>query len=459
MDGDAKRRRLVGLRARIVVMFSLAGLTLTAVLSLLTYHLARQFLVDQREGLVTRQAFVNARLANDALTVEEVDPSRLLAQLPQEPGSRVLIRVEGTWYASTVGGGPGSLPESVRQAVESGAASRQRVTIGGVTQVVVGTPLTPSGTLYFESFSMRELEDTLRALATALLVASLVTTALGALGGWHASRLVLSPLQYVSRASSHIASGALGTRLRADGDRDLEPLVESFNSMADALQGRIEREARFSSDVSHELRTPLTALATAVQVLRSREEDVPPRTRAAIDVLENQISYFERLVLDLLEISRYDAGANTLSLEPVDLESFVRDTVGAVDCAPVRVARVPRGPLLIDKRRVERILVNLIENARVHAGGLRSVTIDSGSDYVEIALIDEGAGIRDTERLVIFERFWRGSSTRHSGSRGTGLGLALVAEHARLHGGTVRVEPNLPNGSVFILRLPARDDT
>ncbi|CAB4926424.1 unannotated protein [freshwater metagenome] len=136
----------------------------------------------------------------------------------------------------------------------------------------------------------------------------------------------------------------------------------------------------------------------------------------------------------------------------------MRDTVGAVDCAPVRVACVPRGPLLIDKRRVERMLVNLIENARVHAGGLRSVTIDSGSDYVEIALIDEGAGIRETERLVIFERFWRGSGTRHSGSRGTGLGLALVAEHARLHGGTVRVEPNLPNGSVFILRLPARDD-
>lgn len=456
MAEDAKRRRLVGLRARIVVMFSLAGLTLTAVLSLLTYHLARQFLVDQREGLVTRQAFVNARLANDALTVEEVDPSRLLAQLPQEPGSRVLIRVENVWYASTVGGGPDSLPESVRQAVESGSASRQRVNVGGVTQVVVGTPLTPSGAFYFESFSMRELEDTLRALATALLVASLVTTALGALGGWYASRLVLSPLQHVSRASRHIARGALGTRLRADGDRDLEPLVESFNSMADALQRRIEREARFSSDVSHELRTPLTALATAVQVLRSREEDVPPRTRAAIDVLENQISYFERLVLDLLEISRYDAGANTLSLEPVDLESFVRDTVSAIDSAPVRVARVPRGPLLIDKRRVERMLVNLVENARVHAGGLRSVTIDAGSDYVEIVLIDEGAGIRETERLLIFERFWRGSSTRHSGSRGTGLGLALVAEHARLHGGTVRVEPNSPNGSMFILRLPAR---
>ena len=139
MTRRVRRRRLVGLRARIIVAFTLAGLTLTAVLSVLTYHLARQFLVDQREGLVTRQAFVNARLANDALTVEEVDPSRLLGQLPQEPGSRVLIRVENVWYASTVGGGPDSLPESVRQAVEAGSASRQRVSINGVTQVVVGT--------------------------------------------------------------------------------------------------------------------------------------------------------------------------------------------------------------------------------------------------------------------------------------------------------------------------------
>lgn len=450
-----RRRRLVWLRARIVVASTLAGLTLTALLSGLTYHLARQFLVDQREGLVTRQAFVNARLANDALTVEDLDPSRLLAQLPQEPSSRVLMRVDNIWYASTVGGGPDSLPEAVRQAVENGTAARQRVKVGGVAQVVVGTPLTPSGTLYFESFSMGELEDTLNALATALLVASAVTTALGALGGWWAARLVLSPLQDVSRASSHIASGALGTRLEAEGDRDLETLVESFNAMADALQRRIEREARFSSDVSHELRTPLTALATAVQVLRSREDDLPPRTRAAIDVLENQISYFERLVLDLLEISRYDAGANRLALEPVDVEAFVRDLLAPIDPAPVRMHRPPGGPVLVDKRRLERMLVNLVDNAKVHAGGVRAVDIDAADGWVDIAVEDNGPGIRDAERSLIFERFWRGSSSRHAGSRGTGLGLALVAEHARLHGGSVRVEPVEPHGSRFVLRLPS----
>jgi two-component system sensor histidine kinase MtrB len=451
---DARRHRLVGLRARIVVTFGFAGLTLTVLLSMLTFHLARQFLVAQREELVTRQAFVNARLANDSINAGDIDASRVLGQLPQEPGARVLLRVSGIWYASTVGAGPDALPVSVRDSVELGNAARQRVRLDGVTQVVVGTPLTPSGALYFESFSMEELDDTLRLLTTALLVASIVTTALGAAAGWYASRLVLSPLQHVSRASSHIASGALDTRLRADGDPDLEPLVESFNAMADALQTRIEREARFSSDVSHELRTPLTALATAVQVLRSRERDLPERTRGALDVLDNQLRYFERLVLDLLEISRFDAGANTLALEPVDLESFVRDTVGALSDAPVRVAHAPERPVQIDKRRVERILVNLVENAAMHAGGVREVVLDAAPETVEIAVVDEGPGVRDADRPLLFDRFWRGSNTRHSGSRGTGLGLALVAEHARLHGGTVRVEPTEPHGATFVVRLP-----
>lgn len=437
-----------------MVTFGLAGLTLTVLLSMLTFHLARGFLVEQREELVTRQAFVNARLANDALAADDVDPSRLLGQLPQELGSRVLLRVDGIWYASTVGAGPDALPASVRNAVELGSAARQRVEVRGVTQIVVGTPLTPSGAFYFESFSMAALDDTLRLLATALLVASVVTTALGAATGWYASRLVLSPLQHVSRASRHIASGALETRLRADGDPDLEPLVESFNAMADALQTRIEREARFSSDVSHELRTPLTALATAVQVLRSRERDLPERTRGALDVLDNQLRYFERLVLDLLEISRFDAGANTLALEPVDFGAFVHDTVEGLTSAPVRIVEAFEEPVWIDKRRIERVLVNLVENASAHAGGVREVVVTARPEAVEIAVVDDGPGVREADRPFLFDRFWRGSNTRHSGTRGTGLGLALVAEHVRLHGGSVRVEPTVPQGTTFVVQIP-----
>jgi len=299
---------------------------------------------------------------------------------------------------------------------------------------------------------MHELEDTLRALATALLVASLVTPR--SVRWWLVREpAVLSPLQHVSRASSHIARGALGTRLRADGDRDLEPLVESFNSMADALQRRIEREARFSSDVSHDCARRWTASGHRRSGARSREEDLPPRTRAAIDVLENQSRTSSASCSTSSRISRYDAGANTLSLEPVDLESFVRDTVSAIDTAPSARSRAPRA----DAHRQASRRAHARQPGRERTcarGGLRDVTIDATSDYVEIALADEGAGIRDSERSLIFERFWRGSSTRHSG-------LAVPAwagarrRTRRLHGGSVRVEPTVPNGSTFILRLPA----
>jgi signal transduction histidine kinase len=306
-------------------------------------------------------------------------------------------------------------------------------------------------------FPLRELNQTLRALATSLAVASLVTTALGAVGGWYASRRVLVPLQRVSSASERIARGALGTRLRAPGDTDLEPLVESFNAMADALQDRIEREVRFAQDVSHELRTPLTALATAVQVLQSRTDEMPPRVKAAIEVLESQIDYFERLVLDLLEISRYDSGVNELMNEDIEPVSFIRQTLAPLDSAPLRVTTQMPPVVSVDKRRVERMLANLVENAQVHAGGVDAVELAANNGTLQISVIDHGPGIPSAERAFVFERFRRGTTSATNSVKGTGLGLALVAEHARLHGGTVELEPVDPSGCRFTVSLPIGD--
>jgi signal transduction histidine kinase len=303
-------------------------------------------------------------------------------------------------------------------------------------------------------FPLRELNETLAALAAALVVASLVTTVVGAGAGWYSSRRVLMPLQRVSSASGRIADGALDTRLEADGDVDLQPIVDSFNAMADALQDRIEKEARFASDVSHELRTPLTALATAVQVLQSRAQEMPVRVRAALDVLESQIQYFERLVLDLLEISRYDAGVNELAEEEVEPVSFVRQTVAPLDHVPLRTTTAMPEAVWIDKRRVERILANLIENAQLHAGGVDAVEVAANDGSWQISVIDNGPGIAAADRPFVFERFRRGTASATKGVRGTGLGLALVAEHARLHGGSVDVEPGDPGGCRFIVSLP-----
>jgi signal transduction histidine kinase len=443
-----------GLRGRFIAAFASAGLLLTLVLSFLTYELTRSYLTDQRERSATRQAFANARLANSVLDADVSDPRRLLDSLPAESESRVLINVSGTWFSSDVGLSEASIPSDFVASVVGGNAARQRIGLDGVTQLVIGTPLGTTDAAYFEVFPLQELNQTLRALATSLAVASIVTTVLGAAAGWYASRRVLVPLQRVSSASERIARGALGTRLRAAGDNDLQPLVDSFNAMADALQDRIEKEARFASDVSHELRTPLTALATAVHVLQSRVDEMPTRVRAAIDVLESQIEYFERLVLDLLEISRYDAGVNELASEDVEPVAFVRQTLAPLDSAPLRVTTPMPHVVSIDKRRVERILANLVENAQVHAGGVDSVELAADDGTLRISVVDHGPGIPPEDRAFVFERFRRGTTSATNAVKGTGLGLALVAEHARLHGGFVEMQPGDPSGCRFTVSLP-----
>jgi signal transduction histidine kinase len=453
------RGHVLGLRGRFIAAFAGAGLLLTVVLSLLTYELTRSYLTGQREKSATRQAFANARLANSVLGADDSDPRGLLDSLPAESDSSVLINVSGTWFSSDVGLSEESLPADFVELVAAGKAARQRILDNGGTHLVIGTPLGSADATYFEVFPLRELNQTLRALATSLAVASAVTTVLGAGAGWYVSRRVLVPLQRVSSASERIAGGELGTRLRATDDADLQPIVDSFNSMADALQSRIEREARFASDVSHELRTPLTALATAVQVLQSRADEMPTRVRAAIVVLQSQIEYFERLVLDLLEISRYDAGVNELTNEDVEPVSFVRQTLASLDPAPLRVLTSMPPAVSFDKRRVERMLANLVENAQVHAGGVDVVELAAQNGTLLISVIDLGPGIPPEERTYVFERFRRGNNSTANAVKGTGLGLALVAEHAALHGGSVNLEPSEPSGCRFTISLPIGDPT
>jgi signal transduction histidine kinase len=278
--------------------------------------------------------------------------------------------------------------------------------------------------------------------------------------GWYASRRLLRPLERVSAAAVDLAGGRLDTRLDDEGDGDLESLVRSFNDMAVSLQQRIEREARFASDVSHELRTPLTALSTAVSVVRAREADLPPRTRLAVDVLETQIRYFERLVLDLLEISRIDAQADELVRDDVDVAELVRGVVGRYDDVAFEVTTALPPTVSLDRLRVERMLVNLLDNAEHHAGGATRVELAMVDGAILIAVDDAGPGIAPDDRERIFDRFWRGPAARQGAVKGTGLGLALVAEHARAHGGWVVADLAPGGGARFVVAIPVtKEDT
>jgi signal transduction histidine kinase len=451
--GTASRR--LALRARVSVTFAAVSLLLVLVLALSSYFLARTYVVEQRQKLAMRQAFLNAQVANNLLATEGTDPQKVLDALQGEFGTAGIIYVQGRWYASSVAIGPAQIPHDVLALVQSGDAARRRVTIAGTPEIVVGTPMRAVDGQYFEFSPMSEIDRTLRILAGSLTAASAVTVVAGAAVGWYAARRLLRPLERVSDAAVEIAGGRLDTRLDDEGDADLEPLVTSFNEMVAALQLRLEREARLASDVSPELRTPLTALSTAMQVVRARAADMPDRTRMAVDVLESQIRYFERLVLDLLEISRFDAGASDVEADDIDVVALTERVAAAYGGVPVTHDESEPRRVVLDPRRVERILVNLLDNAERHAGGATGIGVACGGGVVRLTVEDHGPGIPEIDRERVFDRFWRGAGSRSTSVKGTGLGLALVAEHVRVLGGRVRVDAGRDGGARFVVELPA----
>jgi signal transduction histidine kinase len=442
----------------VTVTFGLGALLLSTAMATLTYFTARQFFVRERETAILRQAYVNASLARASLRSAGVDVTALLASLDTVPGSRSVLEVQGAWYSTSLTVTRDAIPLPLRTIVVSGTPATEHFDLGSTPEIVVGIPVPSVSAAYFEVFSLDELARTLRILALALTGAALVTTIGGTVTGRWASGRALRPLTEVSRAAQQIAGGGLDTRLTAAEDPDLSPLARSFNEMADALQERIEREVRFTSDVSHELRSPLTTATTALEVLGSHDAGLPPRSRQALGLLTAELQRFQRMVTDLLEISRVDTGAAELSLEEVEVGELVRhaaDAAGAQD-VPVSVDPALAGlRIAVDKRRIERVVANLVANAEQYAGGVTAMYVESAPGAVRLVVADRGPGVEVGERDKIFERFYRGQTAGARGvTDGSGLGLSLVAEHVRLHGGRVWFE-SAPGGvNRFVVELP-----
>lgn len=472
------RSQRLGLRARVTLTFAIGAFGLSAVMAGITYFTARQTFLNERQAAQQRQAFANAALVQNALRSPVTQVNQLIESVDTLPGSRSVLRTGGQWFATSISVGQSAIPAGERALVLSGTPASQVFTLAGTPQEVIGVPLPEVHAAYFVVFSLDELAGTLRALAVALAAAALVTTVAGAaVGRWAASR-ALRPLAGLTDAAVAIAGGQLDTRVEAGDDADLEELAAAFNAMTANLQDRIEREARFTSDVSHELRSPLTTLTATVSVLERHRDQMAPRARSALDLLDGDLRRFTRMVDDLLEISRFDAGSAELSLDEVDPGELVRRAVAA--SAPVDDEGV-RGPVLfpvevgpgvdglrlrVDKRRFERVMANLVENATLYAGGVTRVLVErqppagAGATTPPVAAIrviveDHGPGIPVTERDHLFERFYRGvRAGRRASSQGTGLGLSLVAEHVRLHGGRVWSEDAAGGGSRFVVELP-----
>lgn len=456
---DKLPRSRLGLRARVTVTFGLGALALSAVMGGLTYFTARQYILNQRQTAILRQAYVNASYVRSALRSSNPNVTQLLGSLDTLPGSLSVLESEGQWYATSISLGEDAIPAALRHRVLSGTPALQHFTLRGTPQLAVGVPVPSVQAAYFEVFSLAELSRTLSILALALTAAAVVTTVAGTVVGRWASGRALRPLAEVSAVAETIAGGRLDTRLDPADDADLSGLATSFNRMTDALQERIEREVRFTSDVSHELRSPLTTLSSAIGVLTSHRGELPPRSRQALDLLAADVRRFQGMVDDLLEISRVDTGSAELSLDEVEVGELLHHAAAAAGAGnvPVEIDDSVTGQRLrVDKRRIERVVANLVANAQQYAGGVSRLALEPAPGGIRLVVADRGPGVPPSERDRIFERFYRGHvAGQRGGGQGTGLGLSLVAEHVRLHGGRVWVEDGLGGENRFVVELPA----
>jgi len=369
--------------------------------------------------------------------------------------------------------------ESLREAVaadEDGRVYSQstglpRSSGGPAPAIVTGSTVEIRGVRY-ELYLVYDISDTQQTLSTiqfALAGAGLVLIVLIGVVAFLVVRLVVGPVEVAAATSRRLAAGDLDVRLPVRGDDVLATLATSFNGMAESLRGQITRLAelssvqqRFVSDVSHELRTPLTTIRLAGDVLRDRTERFDPETARTVELLHTQILRFEGLLSDLLEMSRFDAGAVEMEYDRVNIARLAEDTVSSMTTLAeqrgselVVIAQGGHFEAEIDARRIRRILTNLIGNAIDHGEGREiEVWVDSDAHAAAIAVRDFGVGIAPGDLERVFARFWRADPSRQRTTGGSGLGLAISLEDAALHGGWLEAWSAPGQGSCFRLTVP-----
>ena len=466
-SGERVRRLRGGLRRRILLIFTLGSAVLALLLAGATYALTRSNVVQQTENAGIEATRRNARTVQNNLRGPTPSAQPAIDALESLGVQRALIWSNDQWWAASNRYQSSALPQAlVDRVIDDVVPARMINEVDGEPHVVIGWPL-EEGAAYFEFFTLDEVSTTLQSVQLSLYLAGGITIALAIVAGVVLSRRAVRPVADAAMAAKAIAGGRLETRLATTADPDLGALADSFNEMARALQERIERDARFASDVSHEPRSPLMTLAASIEVIEGRRDDMPDRARAAVDLLSSDVARFRTLVEDLLEISRFDAGAISPTLDELLTAEFVAQAVAVSSLPETEVIVDERAASTLitgDRRRLARVIANLIDNARIHGGGSASVHVgvpsaDAVVSRVRIEVSDDGPGGPDEERRLIFERCARGGvAGRRRDNDGAGLGLALVAEHVRLHSGSVWVETGRRgSGSTFVIELPAED--
>ncbi len=442
----------IGIRRRMTLAFASGALGLASLLSLGTFFLARTYIIDQQVNSTAQQAYADAAYVRDGLMTSGRQISDVLASASPPSGTVLLIERGGVWYSSSLTSSSDLVPDTLTAITADGDVALEWTRLDGHPAIAVGVPLPVTGSIYYEISPAQDLERTLNVLTRAMIISTVLTVIAGALMGRWASSRLLVPLNAIAQASAQIAGGELNTRLRGSTDPELATIAASINAMLDALGERIDREARFTADVAHELRSPLTTLTTTVQVMEGRRDELPETSQRALDLMSNELSRFRAMLEDLLELGRLDAGeVGTRQVSDVAALALEALSMTGHDAGLLEVVDGPWW-VDVDRNHLVRAMVNLIRNADVHGEGARLVRIDGDEQQVRISVHDAGPGIADADRERIFDRFGRGGS--RGGRPGVGLGLSLVAESVRAHGGTVTQDESFLGGARFTITLP-----
>jgi two-component system sensor histidine kinase MtrB len=486
----ARRMYVSSIQARVVIsVLLLSAIVIALVGTLLTSQLAAG-LSESKQVQSVNVAAAGVRSAQDLLNAESDAPTRsalvngLLESLVTSGGTPRPYEVEistpaGASHFSDQSFDPGSVPDELRERVrdssdlvwtytsvsEDGGESAAAVAVGSEVRVAT------TGDTYelYYLFPMVEEERTLSLLQRGLISAGLSLMVLVAGVAWLVTRQVVTPVRLARRIAERLASGRLEERMYVRGEDDIARLGSSFNAMAQSLQRQIRQleelsrvQQRFVSDVSHELRTPLTTVRMAADVLHDAKDGFDPVTARSAELLQNELDRFQDLLTDLLEISRFDAGAAKLEPETIDLVTLSQRVAAAHTSLAARagvelVVRAPDAPVLVeaDVRRVERVVRNLVANAIRYSGSYRVELRLAADDHAAaLAVRDWGIGLHPGESTLVFNRFWRADPARARSGGGTGLGLAIALEDAQLHGGWLQAWGSPGEGAQFRLTLP-----
>ncbi|MFC4062892.1 sensor histidine kinase [Planomonospora corallina] len=467
-----------GLRAQLVLVFFLVSALSALVAAAVTFHQGRTAIVAraQADALQELRAHLTSRASDLPADLTEADLRTLALQLDRAAGVRewrTALSYRGGPLV-TAGAQAPPLPAQLRaRAATATTALAQRFHHDQSPWLAVVLPVTaaarphgPAPLLVYACLPLRSQQQDVDTLAAAARAGALPVAAASIVPALLAAGRLLRPVRRLRTATEQMAGGRLDTRVNVTGEDELADLGRTFNTMAatlqadaDALRAMEARARRFAADVSHELRTPLAAMSAVTEILDADAADgrLAPLTAEALHLVSDETRKLTRLVEDLIEVSRFDAGAAVLHLDEVDLGQLITKTLALRRWQERVRTDIPAGlRARLDPRRADVILANLVGNALRHGGPAVSVIVQvrADNDRITVTVSDDGPGIPADLLPHVFDRFTKGDAAR-TRTEGSGLGLAIAAENAHLHGGTLTAVNAPHGGAVLTLTLPA----